>query len=250
MQRVLLEFLESHWREPDDGHLGDPRAAPPIHAFEGDGLGRRSTGRCKEVERVRPRRARSTTGGTCASDIHDEVLRRAASTPAATRFVQSYGSRRARRQPAPDARGRVPAADGQAGGRNGGGDRARAVPRRLRPAVTMTKRPRRRRPAAGGGGVPALHVLAGRRLPARRAPRGGARAVRAAAGAAQRRGAAVGGVRPSRRSGCVGNFPQALSHLALVNTALDLAAGSGPTGVPVAPGVPAKVSSARRPKML
>ena len=26
----------------------------------------------------------------------------------------------------------------------------------------------------------------------------------------------------------VGNFPQALSHLALVNTALDLAAGSGP----------------------
>ena len=41
-------------------------------------------------------------------------------------------------------------------------------------------------------------------------------------GLAQRRGAAGRGVRPGRASRQLGNFPQAFSHVGLVNTALAL----------------------------
>ena len=41
-------------------------------------------------------------------------------------------------------------------------------------------------------------------------------------------GLLVRGVRPRARSGMLGNFPQAFSHVALVNTALNLSPGLGP----------------------
>ena len=37
----LLDLLESAWREPDAGHLGDARPAAPVRALQGHGLGGR-----------------------------------------------------------------------------------------------------------------------------------------------------------------------------------------------------------------
>jgi GH15 family glucan-1,4-alpha-glucosidase len=59
-------------------------------------------------------------------------------------------------------------------------------------------------------------------------PRRGARAVRAVAGAAQRRRPALRGVRPGRAT-AGRELPQGLSHLGLVDTALDLASDTGPS---------------------
>ena len=59
--------------------------------------------------------------------------------------------------------------------------------------------------------------------------RRGEGAVRATAGAAQRRRAALRGVRPAGGQRLVGNFPQAFSHVPLINTARNLSAGGGPS---------------------
>ena len=56
----------ARWHGAGRGDLGGPRAAPPLHPLEGDGVGgvrpRRQGGRG-----LRPRRARSTAGGACAT---------------------------------------------------------------------------------------------------------------------------------------------------------------------------------------
>ncbi len=61
----LLEFLEARLEGAGRGHLGSPWAAPPLHAFQGHGLGRlrprRQVGR--EIRRGRLRRA---MGRRCA----------------------------------------------------------------------------------------------------------------------------------------------------------------------------------------
>ena len=76
----------------------------------------------------------------------------------------------------------------------------RAAPDAGRPGVPLHHRPRRRRPAARRGHVRRVQLLAGRQPGAAGARGRSARAVRAAAGAVQRRGAAVGGVRPRERA--------------------------------------------------
>ena len=81
---------------------------------------------------------------------------------------------------------------------------------------------------AGRGRVPALLVLAGRRPTRSRA--GTTRPRRSSSGCwpAQRRRPARRGVRPGGGR-LVGNFPQAFTHVGLVNTAFDLACDTGPS---------------------
>ena len=172
----------------------------------------------KSVESLRPApapierwrahaRARSTTTSAPA-----------ASTRELGSFVQAYGSQGARRQPAAAAAVGFLPPRRSARARHGRGDRAR--PCRRRPRAPLRQRQRRRRAAAGRRrcSSPCSFWLADAYV-LLRPPRRGARAVRAAARAAQRRrpACARNTTRAARR--LLGNFPQAFSHVALVNTA-------------------------------
>ena len=88
VQQALLGFLTTG-QQPDEGIWEVRGATPALRPLEGDGLGRlrprREGGRA-----VRPRRARSTAGGSCATRSTTRSARRA-STPRSTAFVQSYG---------------------------------------------------------------------------------------------------------------------------------------------------------------
>ena len=114
LQRALLEHLDEGLGAARRGHLGGARAAAAFHPFEGDGLGRVRP-RGSRWSRASACRRRSSAGASCAS----------ASTPTSASsgfsrkrnaFVQSYGSRRARREPAADRAHRLPAGDRPAGG--------------------------------------------------------------------------------------------------------------------------------------
>ena len=112
----------------------------------------------------------------------------------------------------------------------------------------LVRRYRRRRRATDGlprgeGVFLPCSFWLGRRLRPAGAPRRRRTAVRAPARAAQRRGPAVGGVRP-RRKAMLGNFPQAFSHLALVNTAFNLSAHPSRPAQHRGDGSPAETQSA------
>ena len=131
LQRLLIEFLETALEAARRGHLGGARPAPPLHALEGDGVGRR---RPRDQDR---RRATASTGPVERwrdAARRDPRGRRAATASTRTRnaFTQYYGVDRARRQPADDAAGRIPAADDPRVAGHDRGDRARADGRRLR----------------------------------------------------------------------------------------------------------------------
>ena len=72
-------------------HLGDPRRAPPLRPLEGDGLGRvRPRGAHRRGARVR--RARSTAGARCGTRSIADVCERGFD-PELGSFTQSYGSK-------------------------------------------------------------------------------------------------------------------------------------------------------------
>ena len=206
--------------QPDDGIWEVRGAAPSLHPLQGDGVGR-----------VRPRGAdrrgvRASHGPVdrwraIRDEIHAGGLRAAASTRArrASRSRTARGELDASLLLMPLV-GFLPASDPRVGGHDRGG-RARAPPRRLRPAL-----PHRRvgcgRAAAGRGRLPAVLVLARDSLALLGRHDDARRAVRAAPRAAQRRRPAGRGVRPAGER-LLGNFPQAFTHLALVNTAFNLA---------------------------
>ena len=126
---------------------------------------------------------------------------------------------RARRRDADDPARRLPAARRPARDRHGRGDPARAHARRLRAALrhrarrTTACRPARARSCPARSGWPTAC--------ADRPPRRGARAVRAAAGLANDVGLLAEEYDP-RLGRQVGNFPQAFTHVGLVNTAMNL----------------------------
>ena len=122
------------WQRARRGHLGGARAAPALHALEGDGVGRvRSRGQGRRALRLRrPGRALARS---CATRSTTRSARAAFDAERGA-FTQSYGSTRARRQPADDAAGRLPAAATiRACVGTVRGDRARADARRLRAAL-------------------------------------------------------------------------------------------------------------------
>ena len=191
-------------------HLGGARRPPPLHPLEGDGVGRRSTGRSARPSRFgldapveRWRRCATRSTPRCSST---------ASTTAAS-FVQSYGSN------ALDASllivplvGFLPPDDQRVVAT------VEAIERELtEDGFVRRYHPDRRPTTASPGGEGAFLLcsfwmadgLALHRAAAtRRAER-----VRAAARPAQRRRPARRAVRPGRRSGMLGNFPQAFSHV-------------------------------------
>ena len=139
------------WRQPDDGHLGGARAAPALHALEGDGVGRvRPRRHGDRGVPPRRRRRRSRLDSAIRDEIHDRGLRRGLRHRAAGTFTQSYGSKRLDAARAHDAARRLPPRDRRARARHGRGDPARADARRLRRPLRATDG-RRRRPAAGRG---------------------------------------------------------------------------------------------------
>ena len=143
--------------QPDEGIWEVRGPAPALHPLEGDGLGR-----------VRPRgarrssssaaRARSTAGGALRDEIHDEVceqgLRRRARHLRAVLRLEG-----ARREPADDPAGRLPAGrPTRACAARSRRSSASSIVRRLRAALRDRRADRRGRPAAGRGRVPALHA--------------------------------------------------------------------------------------------
>ncbi len=184
-------------------NLGDPRRTAALHVFEGDGLGRVRSGR--EVGRADsagwPRREvaahprRDPRGGVRAR------LRRVGEHVHAV-----VRQPRARRQPADDPAGRLPAVPGRT--RAGDGARRRARPDEGRFPAALQDRPEALtgRSAAWRRGVPAVHVLVGRHVSADGTARGGPTAVRPCYARWPTTWACCPRSTTRRRSGCWGIF--------------------------------------------
>ena len=154
-------------------------------------------------------------------EIHGEVCEQGFDAERNT-FTQSYGSKRARREPADDPARRLPAGRRPARGRDGRGDRARARARRLRLPLPHDEKAR-----ASTGCRPA-------RAPSSPARSGSPTTSRCRGGTTRPRSSSSGCSRSATTSACsprsttrsqrrqLGNFPQAFSHVALVNTAFNL----------------------------
>ena len=91
-------------------HLGGARRRGGISPTRRSWPGWRSTARVKTVERVRLDGPARPLARALRDEIHDEVCREGFD-PELNSFVQSYGVEAARRQPADDPAGRLPAAD-------------------------------------------------------------------------------------------------------------------------------------------
>ena len=133
------------------------------------------------------------------------------------RVPPALRDRRARRLDAADPAGPLPARRRRAGQGDRARDRVGAPGERVRPP--LPGRGDRRRADRGGGHVPDLLVLAGFRAIGDRRARPGPRAVRAAARA--RLGAGLYAEELEARTGRhLGNYPQAFTHLALINAVM------------------------------
>ncbi len=215
LQQQLVDYVGDHWNEADDGiwevrggrqdfthskvmaWVAVDRAIASIEDFGYDG----------PLDRWKRLR----------DEIHRDVLEHGVDDRGV--FVQRYGS------PELDASllmvplVGLPARRRRAGAQHRHRHRAGAHRRRLRvplphPGLRGHRRARRRR-----GRVPHVLVLARRQLRAARPPRRGGRHVRAAASAsATTSGCSSEEYDPAGKR-MLGNFPQAFSHVALVNTA-------------------------------
>ena len=90
LQRNLMEFLEGAWDQPDEG-IWEVRG-PRRHFTHSKVLAWVAFDRAVQSGRaLRAPRARSTAGGACASEIHEEVCREGFNVELNS-FTQSYGS--------------------------------------------------------------------------------------------------------------------------------------------------------------
>ena len=216
------EHLETVWQRARRRDLGSARAAAALHPLEGDGLGRvRPRGQVASSSSVST--ARSSAGGACATRSTTRSARAAGSTRAQhLHAVLRLGG--ARRQPADDAARRVPARHDPRMRRHGRGDRAGADASTASSLATETQRgastgcrPARARSCRARSGWPTTTRCMGRAT-----RRGDLRA-------AARRSRTTSGCSPRSTTPAtkrlLGNFPQAFSHLALINTAASLSLG-------------------------
>ena len=229
LQKVLLEFLEGAWRRPDEGiwEVRGPRrdfthskvmawvAADRIVAtaerFDLDG----------PVDRWRALRA----------DIHLDVLDRGVDDRGV--FVQTYGSADL------DASlllvpivGFLPASDPRVVG-DGGGDRARAHGRRVRPCATATRPTSMGCPDGEGAFLLCTFWLAD--ALALQGRRDEATALFERLLSLRNDVGLLSEEYDPATKRMLGNFPQAFSHTAIVNTAATLSRSTGPTQRRAAP---------------
>ena len=214
----------TRWQRARRGHLGGARAAAPLHALEGDGLGRVRPRRAR-CRGARPRRARRALARDPRRDPRARCCERGFDEELGS-FVAVLRLEAARREPADDPARRLPPGRRPARARHGRGDPARAARGRLRPALPPRRRgTSRRRPAARRGrllprarsGSSTTSILLGRaRRGATRSSSGCSRSATTSACSSEEY--------DPERGRLLGNFPQAFSHVALVNTAFNLAA--------------------------
>ena len=91
LERALVEHLGDGLGAARRGDLGSPRRPPPLHPFQGHGVGRIRP-RGSHGRGVRARRARSSAGAACGSAFIDEVCRNGFDAELNS-FVQSYGAK-------------------------------------------------------------------------------------------------------------------------------------------------------------
>ena len=100
LQRALMEFLEGHWREPDEG-IWEVRG-PRRHFTHSKVMAWVAADRAvKAVEQFGLRRARSSSGSGCGPTSTPRSAHNGFDADRQT-FTQSFGPTRARRQPADD----------------------------------------------------------------------------------------------------------------------------------------------------
>ena len=183
--------------------------------------GSRSTARCKLRRGVRRARARSIAGAQIRDEIHRAGARARASTPSAT-VRPVVRLRPARREPAHDPARRLPSAPTTRGWsarsrRSSASSCVDGFVERYR----ADDETRRRRPPAGRGRLPALLLLA-RRPRAAGPRRRGARLFERLLALRNDVGLSAEEYDPVGKR-LLGNFPQAFTHLALVETAYSMA---------------------------
>ena len=217
LQQAFLSHLERIWIEPDEGiwemrgerrhftyskvmaWVAFDRAIKSAEQFGLDG----PLDRWREI----------------AAAIHADVCRRGFDRELGS-FVQSYESKASRCQPAAATAGRLSASGRSARARDLAGDRAPAAGRRIRDAIRH--RGFRRRAAAGGRRIPGVQLLAGRRLYPAAALAGRATRCSTACSSCRNDVGLLSEEYDPRLSRLVGNFPQAFTHVALVNSAFNL----------------------------
>ena len=228
LQRALVRVPRDGLDAAGRGHLGGARAAAALHALEGDGLGRvrsrREGGRA-----VAASRGRSIAGARSATQIHARRLRarlrrRRSSTLHAVLRLEASSTRACCIMPLV---GFLPPDDPRVH-RHRRGHRADAAAGRASCCATSRRRATSTGcPRAKGAFLACsfwladAYVLLGRR-------RRRARAVRAAAGACATTSACSSEEYDPAAGRLLGNFPQAFSHVALVNTARNLGGAAGP----------------------
>ena len=223
LQREAARVARGRLARARRGDLGGAWTATPLHALEGDGVGRVRP-RGAERRGASARRSRRPLAGAPRRDPRrglPQGIRRGA-----RRVHPVLRLDAARREPAADAARRLPPRRRLARRRHGRRDRARPRARRARRAVPRRRREhRRRRSAAGRGDVPAVLVLArpgdGRSRaawPRRRRSSSGCSGSATTSACSPRS-------TTSTPDACVGNFPQAFTHLTLVDAALTLDEG-------------------------
>ena len=198
MTSRVFDWLESSWREPDEG-IWEVRG-PRRHFTHSKVMAWVAFDRAvKAIEKLGRDGPVDSWRATRDADQGRRPRERLQPGRRRVRPVLRVGP--AGREPAPHPARRLPPGEGRARRRNGGGDPARPDAGRLRRAVPRGRRERRRRRAPSGRGrLPAVLVLAGRGPRTARAARRGGRALRAAALAAERPRAPLGGVRPGERA--------------------------------------------------
>ena len=225
IQRLLIEFLESAWKEPDEG-IWEVRG-PRRHFTHSKVMAWVAVDRAIKIATNYGFDGPVDRWKALRDEIHADVCLHGFNAER-NAFTQYYGGTEL------DASllmiplvGFLPP-ERSARRRHDRGDRARADGRRLREALPERGGAAGRRAATRRRRVPAVHVLALRQLCDVRADGRGARALRAAAC----RCATMSACSPSSTDPAgkrlLGNFPQAFSHVSLVNTALNLTRDSRP----------------------
>ena len=201
------------WQSPDQG-IWEARGAPQ-HYVSSKIMCWVALDRAAKLAAIRGDAELSATWAATAEEIRNDVLEHGVS--GRRRAAPALRDRLARRLGADGRQLRLPAAGRRAAAGDGRRDRARPERGRVRPALPDGRD--RRRPVGQGGHVPDLLVLAGVGAGGGRRDPAGARHDGAVAARSARRSGLYAEEFDAATGQYLGNFPQAFSHLALIEAA-------------------------------